>query len=313
MACVTPLPAWRKHGGGITFSIKDAFIDQRLELPCGKCTFCRLEYSRQWAVRAQHEASLYDNNCFITLTYNKQHLPKHRALDLDAPTKFMRRLRKEFGPDIRSFGCAEYGDKHGRPHYHLAIFNHDFTDKDVFKIKGAFKLYRSRALEELWPYGYSSVGGLSFQSAAYIARYVTKKMSLSSQSTPEAKQAYYKKYLSYSDIHTRAIKNLRPTERGVSISRMPGIGKAWFEKHWRDVYPRDEIVIDGVKQRPPRYYDRLLELANPELYLKVKIQRSLQNKTRPNIDTLRAIAKAEFKQLQFRKLIRSLEDYEDAA
>ena len=39
-------------------------------LPCGSCVSCRLAYSRSWAIRCMHEASLHDRNCFLTLTYS---------------------------------------------------------------------------------------------------------------------------------------------------------------------------------------------------------------------------------------------------
>jgi len=46
-----------------------------LALPCGQCTGCLLERSRQWAVRLMKEFKLHDETCFLTLTYDDAHVP----------------------------------------------------------------------------------------------------------------------------------------------------------------------------------------------------------------------------------------------
>ena len=127
------------------------------ELPCGQCIGCRLEYSRQWAIRCMHEASLYEDNCFITLTYDQDHLPHDRSLNKSHFQKFMKRLRKRFGGGIRFYHCGEYGERTRRPHYHACIFNFDFSDKKLFKIVNNHRLYTSEQLEELWPFGFSTM------------------------------------------------------------------------------------------------------------------------------------------------------------
>ena len=78
-------------------------------------------------MRCLHEASLYDNNCFITLTFNDEYVMP--SLDKSIFQKFMKRLRRMF-PDarIRYFMCGEYGDKLSRPHYHACLFGFDFPD-----------------------------------------------------------------------------------------------------------------------------------------------------------------------------------------
>lgn len=37
--------------------------------PCGQCEICRIEKSRQWAVKAAAERKVWKNACFLTLTY----------------------------------------------------------------------------------------------------------------------------------------------------------------------------------------------------------------------------------------------------
>jgi hypothetical protein len=90
---------------------------------------------------------------------------------------FIKRYRKKFG-QFRYYYCGEYGDKLGRPHYHLLIFGHEFEDQELFKTNhGNDKLYTSPSLDKLWGKGYAVIGELTFQSAAYVARYIMKKIT----------------------------------------------------------------------------------------------------------------------------------------
>lgn len=234
------------------FHPRDGFYDQPVKLPCGQCIGCRLERSRQWAIRCSHEASLYDLNCFITLTYSDEHLPANRSLDYEAPVLFMKRLRERFGSGIRSYGCAEYGEKFGRPHYHLCLFNFDFPDKRLWRNDRGHKLYTSEALSELWRFGFSSVGSVTFESAAYVARYVTKKV------TGKLEEGHY---------------GDRKPERSICVSRRPGIGKGWFDKFGKDAYTRDFVILRGRKCRPPKYYDSQFEIAYPSDFCLIKRKR----------------------------------------
>ena len=114
--------------------------DNNLSLPCGRCMGCRLERSRQWAVRCLHESKCYDDNCFVTLTYSPEHLPKGGTLVRKHLQDFIKRLRTaNLDRKIRVFYCGEYGSELSRPHYHLCLFNFDFLDKEKFcKIQGNF-------------------------------------------------------------------------------------------------------------------------------------------------------------------------------
>lgn len=198
-------------------------------------------------MRCVHEASLYERNCFITLTYDSNHLPRDTGLDKRALARFMRRLRKKTGPGPRYFGCGEYGETGKRPHYHLILFNHDFDDKIPFSEKDGVTLYTSKTLQKLWPEGFVTVGDVTFESAAYVARYVVKKLS------GEAAEEAYTRV----DSSTGEFFRIQP-EFG-AMSRRPGIGKGWFEKWKKDCYPSDYIVMRGQKMQPPRYYETLAE------------------------------------------------------
>lgn len=199
MPCYKPLDAWRPDSSTgskkLIFSYNSKTCNSltpHLQVPCGRCVGCRLERSRQWAIRCVHEASLHEKNCFITLTYNDENLPADQSLHYEPFQLFMKRLRKKYGSGIRFYMCGEYGEKLARPHFHACLFGHDFDDKKVWKKTDAGSvLYRSAELEKLWPFGYSSVGDVSFESAAYVARYIMKKI------TGEAAESHYKFFRPY--------------------------------------------------------------------------------------------------------------------
>lgn len=226
-------------------------------VPCGQCLGCRLERSRQWAVRCMHEASLYERNCFLTLTYDKVHLPSDRSLHLEHFQNFMKRLRKSVAPEkIRFYHCGEYGENLGRPHYHALLFNHDFEDKKYFSERSGNKIFTSDKLSGLWNMGHAVIGNVTFDSAAYVARYVMKKV------TGEKKESWY--------------GPLKPEY--TTMSRRPGIGKGWFDKFSSDVYPYDRVVVRGVNTRPPRFYDNLLGSRDPGQLAVLKVHRQKNEK-----------------------------------
>lgn len=279
MACFFPMQAFRskhltKNGKrGITFDVRDSFSSEIISLPCGQCKACRLERSRQWAIRCMHEASLYSSNCFITLTYSSENLPKGNSLVLKDFQDFMKRLRKKYGNGIRFYHCGEYGEKYGRPHYHALLFGHDFADKRLFKVSSSGeKLYRSVSLEVLWPFGYSSIGAVTFDSAAYVARYVMKKIN--------GKLADAGFYLvdDIVDSDTGEVFSRKPEyntmSRGCKSLKTGGIGKAWLDKYRSDVYPHDNVILKGRKMRPPKYYDRVYEHDYPDDFAEIKAKRS---------------------------------------
>ena len=199
-----------------------------------------------------HEASLYPENSFLTLTYDQEHLPKDNSLHVDHFQLFMKRLRKMYAQKkIRYYHCGEYGEKLSRPHYHALLFNHDFEDKRLFTVREGNRLYTSDILSGLWPQGYSVIGAVTFESAAYVARYILKKV------TGEKAEQHY--------------GTLRPEY--TTMSRRPGIASEWFEKYRTDVYSADRVIVRGVSTRPPRYYDSLLNKSDPALMAWLKIQR----------------------------------------
>ena len=162
MPCFHPMPAVRLSDGSVTFTSRSKVDGNDFELPCGQCAGCRLERSRQWAVRCVHESQMHERNCFITLTYPDEFLPPHGGLIYRDFQLFMKRLRKRIGYPVRFFMCGEYGELDQRPHFHAILFGCDFDDRKYFSKTGSgYKLYTSDLLIQLWGMGHCPVGNVS--------------------------------------------------------------------------------------------------------------------------------------------------------
>lgn len=204
------------------------------------------------------EAREHESNCFLTLTYEDEHLPDDRGLHVEHWQKFAKRLRKRCG-SFRFFHCGEYGPRTLRPHFHACLFGLDFaSSRREFARPGGHPLYRSSVMDELWPFGFHSIGALTFDSAAYVARYVTKKV------TGEQAVAHYERM----DSETGEVWSVRPEY--ATMSRRPGIGQKFFERYGDEVYRFDSMVFKGREYSPPRYFDKLMEARDPERYARVQ-------------------------------------------
>lgn len=254
MACFYPLKASRaleaNESGkrSLVFDPKNALVEgSSMKLPCGQCRGCRADRAREWAIRCGHEARMHSASCFITLTYDEDHVPRSFSVDLAHWQKFMRRLRKRSDvPRIRFYACGEYGDDNLRPHYHALIFGFDFPDKVRWANRNGNWTFKSKMLEELWPYGMCEIGAVTHQSAGYVARYVQKKMN-----GPVADDHYTRISPIDGEVY-------RVASEFATMSVKPGIGATWYERFKSDAFPSDFIVVDGRKMRPPRFYMRKL-------------------------------------------------------
>ena len=259
MPCYSPLKGFYSENGGWVRRLALARAPvEVLEVPCGQCIGCRLEKSRQWAIRIMHESQSWDSNSFLTLTYeNLDHgpslVPKHF-------TDFMKRLRKT-GEKVRYYQCGEYGELNRRPHHHAAMFNYWPSDAKILTRTGEHTLYESEKLNDIWGHGQVSFGTLTFESAAYVARYVTKKVN------GKLAREHYK----HVDPKTGEIHQLHPEY--ATMSRRPGIGRDWVKRFGTDTYEKDEVIMRGRAMRPPRTYDINMETQNPELLEQVKEKR----------------------------------------
>ena len=222
-----------------------------------------------------HEAATNDENSFLTLTYDDEHLPPYATLDKTHHQKFLKRLRKQNqGKTIRFFHAGEYGGKTDRPHYHTILFGHDFADKKQLATRGEHTVYRSETLEKLWPQGNSEIGSVTFESCAYVARYIMKK-TLGNEQT---KKQRYEKF----DPTTGEIIRLEPEY--ATMSRRPGIGRSWLTKYKEETYRADSVIMRGREMKPPKYYDVQMDLDNPEQMLEIKTERQKHRKRKDNTE-----------------------------
>lgn len=243
MACFHPLDAFQLSSGDIVFTAKKGMdVVRPLSLACGQCIGCRLERSRKWAVRCMHEASLHDCNSFVTLTYEDDSV---LSLDYSHFQSFIKRLRARASRvRIRYFVCGEYGEDFGRPHFHALLFGYRPDDLVLFSKKS--NTYTSEVLSDAWSRGFVLVGNVTFASAAYVARYVLKKV------TGPAADDHYVTWDGDGVVVNRVPEFVR-------MSLRPGIGAEWFRRFRSDVYPCGEVVVNGKKCGAPRYYDELLK------------------------------------------------------
>lgn len=252
MACFSPLKAYRTLQGGISFDAKGGGAP--LLLSCGQCIGCRLERSRQWAVRCVHESKMHDFNCFCTLTYSDDFLPENQNLNYVDFQRFMKRLRKRFsGVPIRFYMCGEYGETTSRPHYHVLFFGLDFVDRVIARKCGSgFMVYSSDTLTKLWGKGDCYVGDLTFESAAYCARYVMKKV------TGKAAESAYRM------VNTDTGEIFQRVPEFTHMSLKPGIGANFYDKYVSDIFPHDRVVVRGAVSLPPRYYAKRYRRVDPD-------------------------------------------------
>lgn len=271
-----------------------------IQIPCGHCIGCRLDKSRDWANRCMLEAKYHEKMCFLTLTYDDDHLPpqklkiarlrsnprvtgilphitdkkllnreicrfmthstRHSLVKKDLQD-FMKRLRRDFEyhdgiTGIRFFACGEYGSKTFRPHFHVLLYGVDFAeDRRLYKANfQGDNLYNSERLSKLWTFGHAVVADLTWNTCAYVARYVVKKQ-----------------YGEGSKIYEQ--ENYEP--EFTVMSRRPGIGRKYYDDNADEIYKFDEIFLSDIKKgamtiKPPRYYDKLYDIDSPDVMYAVR-------------------------------------------
>lgn len=245
-------------------------------------------------VRLAHEAKMHSQTGFLTLTYSDEHLPPDYSIHVRPVQLFLKRYRKWIGHDrIKYFACGEYGDQNLRPHYHMAIFGHSFSDLVPWRrTKTGHVTYRSGQLEKLWPFGHSEVGTLTPQSAGYIARYITKKVT--GDQAPEH----------YRRVHPITGEICQVTPEFLLPSK--GIGQEWFNRYACDAFPSDFVIVDGIRRPVPRYYAKQLEEREAA---KLKQQRKVNaSKHAANNTDSRLLVREESLTLKLERLKRDIGD-----
>ena len=303
MPCYRPLKAWRTtddtvNGKKAIAFKKSANCTTPLNLPCGTCIGCKLSRSLVWAIRCVHESQLHVENSFITLTYAPEHLPLDGSLLKSHCQNFIKKLRRTYpSKTIRYYMCGEYGENLSRPHYHFCLFGLDFPDKEIYKESEGIITYQSATLENTWGKGFCTIGELNFDTAAYTARYITKKIN---------GQKADDHYTTTSPI-TGDLIHLQPEY--TTMSRKPGIAADWYNTYKTDLYPSDTLIHNAIPVKIPRFYDNLLERENPELLEEQKIKRKKMAQRHLKDNTPDRLADREkVKQLKFKQLKRNYEN-----
>lgn len=279
MACHYPIPGWlsrypNEYGNYyFTRNPKLAQTDCPKDVPCGQCIACRLERSRQWAIRCTHEMQLHKQNSFLTLTYKNDELPPYGTLVKKHLQDFFKRYRRWLGSShkIRYLACGEYGETTLRPHYHAIVFGHEFSDKKIYQETPAgHHIYTSAKLDERWTHGECKIGEANYETAAYVARYITKKIN--------GKKAEEH----YGVLINKETGEITPRRIPEFILPSQSLGKKWFEKHHKEVYPLDEVLIRGKLMKPPKFYDKLHEKLDGDTHSEIKAARTLAAKHNPD-------------------------------
>lgn len=290
MPCKHLKTGWRWKNGRIYDNLVGTKIGKEpTTRPCGQCIDCRLDKAREWAIRCKHEASTHEKNCVVTLTYSDENLPPGGSIQPLAGPEFMKTLRdyerykrqKEYmawHPDyaIKTYGCAEYGcndprcgrawcTHNMRPHYHIILFNHEFEDKKLAKVEDGKYYYTSDILEQHWGKGGCQIMDMNFETAAYVARYVTKKL------TGPGKYEHEK-------LRLKQGKQKHPygdklPEQSICIAQQSGIAKEWWDENKHKIHTNDIMHINGKMIKPTKYYDKKYEIKHPNEYKKIKEKR----------------------------------------
>lgn len=217
-----------------------------------------------------HESETRSSTHFITLTYDEKHLPEAGSLNPRDTKNFIKALRKRTGP-LSYYLCGEYGSKKDRPHYHAVLYGADLSDRHLYTHRNSQPVWHSPLLAESWTLGSHEFTNFNYAAALYTSGYIRKKLSLKRHAS------HYERL----NLLTGEIRQIQ--QEFARISNRPALGKRWFHQFSTDVYPRDFVLINGQKSKPPRYYDRLLEdgylldgvrtPGQPELMMQVRAQR----------------------------------------
>lgn len=271
-----------------------------IQIPCGKCIGCRLEYSRQWANRCMLELQYHESAYFLTLTYNDGNLPIRwhvddktgEAVPVATLVKrdwqlFMKRLRRAF-PDqhLRFFMAGEYGEQNFRPHFHAIIFGLKIPDLRFYKKLDKYDYYTSSTIQKIWDFDANLSHNPVDKPDAMVYNVDSGKWCV----TPLATRGLVIIGEVNWDTCAYTARYVMSKMKGPSVefysqcgleqpftlmSRRPGIGRQYYDDH--DCYEYSSISVStpqgGKKFPPPKYFDRLLEHDDPGRLAVIKEQR----------------------------------------
>lgn len=268
-------------------NIANMAYTKREQIPCGECIGCRLEYAKEWATRGFLESLYWDQNYFITLTYDDDNIHMHDYVEDEegftytnngewggtlVPKQlqdFIKRIRiymdrNHGNKNIRYMACGEYGGETQRPHYHIIFFNLQLPTETFYqpRIINKNMYYQNYIIEKCWKFGFSNVCPSNWNTMNYVARYITKKVNGSQADKHYAELGQEKEFF--------------------RVSLKPGIGEQYYRDHWKEIYRDDKVYIinraGSVAVQPPKYFDELLKREHPEEYERVRRKRKMRGK-----------------------------------
>lgn len=210
-------------------------------------------------------------SCFVTLTYDDDHLPPRGDLHYPDFQGFMKRLNRhrayQGDKNVRFFCGAEYGSEKGRPHFHALLFGFFPDDRVHYPTNQPYPMWTSPTIERLWGKGRHNFGLVTPESAAYVAGYATKKI------TGAAAAEHYTRC----DPLTGELYQVQPEFGRMSLK--PAIGMTWLEKFGAsDVYAHDSVIINGRARKVPRAYDKKWNTVDPDRMEELEFLRSVEAK-----------------------------------
>lgn len=261
---------------------------------CGQCFNCRVNQRRIWTHRLMLEAKDHAESCFVTLTYDEDHLPEDRSLSPDHLRNYLKRLRKKLDPiKLRYFACGEYGDKTDRPHYHLALFGTVGCRKGITAPNRNGECCETCDTQRrIWGYGNVFIGQLTEQSAAYIVGYVVKKIT-----NPMGKEELAGRHPEFARMSNRP---------GIGAGFMDEVASTLLEHRLQDSLEDVPMALRHGKRVWPlgRYLRRRLRTRiGREPNAPVAIQQQMEEELRPVREAAFATAANGFKEIAFREAL----------
>lgn len=227
-----------------------------MKVPCGKCRWCKIAKSREWAMRVTHELPYHEHSLFATLTYRDEDLPPRASLSKPVAVNFLKRLRSIYAnTKIRYLLSGEYGDPQNlgsedphyvdfllrgfaRPHYHAILFGvsleqHSLTLVDPTTTEKGWRCL-SGPLNDAWGYGFIVVGAVTYKSARYCVKYMQKCFT--------------------KEVNDRLYGHCQPPFQLQS----KGLGKEYAHEYREQILRRLSCTTEGIEIGIPRYYAKLL-------------------------------------------------------
>lgn len=235
-------------------TVQNGRVHEFIQIPCGKCIGCRIDYSRSWADRmTYHYIYKPDYAWFITLTYDDSNIEllDHSvnydlyALNFEHMTEFIKKLRNKFRDcEIDYFYSGEYGDQFFRPHFHLICYGLPLDDLEFWKLDNeGCPIYTSDIIDKAWHKGFCSISSFAWRNAAYTASYVEKKRD-------------GRMKCEYTAVGL--------TPEACRMSRRPGIAHEYYLENYENIWKNNGLnvsrdVNSAGKLGIPRYFRKLAE------------------------------------------------------